>query len=222
MHERLTTPRRTDTGFGHFTEKALYASRWVLAVMYLGMIAAMAAYTLKFAVELVRMWADFRKSEEEALLLSVLSLVDITMIGNLIYVIMIGGYSIFVREIDTHVLVDRPRWLQNINSGTLKIKMGVSLIGVSSIHLLKVFINSEHVSAEEVGKKLAIHFMFIVSTMALAWVDHYLHPSGEPHKQEPHTEGAKCDYPLSSASSPSSSLSAATPAAERRSTASSP
>lgn len=171
-------PRRR-SGFGHAVEVTLYASRWTLALMYLGMIVAMVVYTVSFVFELARMCSEYRHNGEERLLLSVLGLVDITMIGNLIYVIMLGGYSIFVREIDTDVLKDRPRWLQNINSGTLKIKMGVSLIGVSSIHLLKVFINAEHSNWSELGKMAAIHSLFIVSTMAMAWVDRYaLHPSG--------------------------------------------
>jgi uncharacterized protein (TIGR00645 family) len=172
--------------FLHFVEISLYSSRWMLAIMYLGMIAAMGAYTFRFLIELVHMCTQFRRTTEETLLIVVLSLVDITMIGNLIYIIMLGGYSIFVREIKTDEYQDKPRWLNNINSGTLKIKMGVSLIGVSSVHLLKIFVDSEQWTWHEVGKKCTIHGMFIISTIALAWVDSYLHPH---HIEESKKEG---------------------------------
>lgn len=166
--------------FGHIVEILLYKSRWMLSLMYIGLTVAMGAYTLRFFIELLHACVHFSSMTEEDLLINTLGLVDITMIANLIYVIMLGGYSIFVREIQTDVLKDKPKWLNNINSGTLKIKMGVSLIGVSSIHLLKVFINSSHWDWSDLGKMMSIHGLFIVSTIALAWVDtHSLHPASD-------------------------------------------
>jgi uncharacterized protein (TIGR00645 family) len=167
-------------------ESILYNSRWMLALMYMGLIIAMGLYCLRFMIELWEMCREFLHMTEGELLIHVLSLVDITMIGNLVFVIMIGGYSIFVSEIDIKGMRtrDKPKWLNHVTANSLKIKMGVSLVGVSSIHLLKIFVDP-HLS---LTAKCVIHVLFVISTMALTWIDVSSHKDNEhaPDPEKPH------------------------------------
>jgi len=161
-------------------EKFIFAGRWLLAPMYVGLIIGEFVYAYKFLESLVELLHQSSTIKETDLLLAVLGLVDITMIGNLIAMITIGGYSIFVREINIPGLHGKPRWLNNISSGTLKIKMCASLIGVTSIHLLKTFINIEHAETKEVVAQVAIHLVFLVSIIVMAIVEKMLHPHPHP------------------------------------------
>lgn len=174
--------------FGFF-EAFIYSGRWVIAPMYVGLFFALVIYTLKFIEELREITCQFFgiesvpffHIEETLLLLRVLSLVDITMIGNLIIMIMIGSYSIFIRKFEN---TDKPQWLEHISASTLKIKMGMSLMGVSSIHLLKDFIDAKEISWDIIAKHGTIHTIFIISTLALAYADklmHNTHTETPPH-----------------------------------------
>lgn len=159
-------------------EGFLYGSRWILAPMYAGLVLSLLIYCVKFLIELWDLCLHGVHQTEAEVMLVVLGLVDITMIANLILMIMIGGYTIFVRALKFHKLEDRPQWLNHINSGTLKVKMGMSLLGVTAIHLLKDFVDAEKVSWETMWKRLLIHGIFIVSSIVLAFVDKMLHPPG--------------------------------------------
>ncbi len=163
------------------TEHLIYGSRWILAPLYAGLVLAMALYSYKFIEELYHLFVNINHIEESEVMLSLLNLVDITMVGNLVLMIMIGGYSIFVRKIEFIKVENRPQWLNQINSGTLKVKMGMSLIGVSSIHLLKAFINAEKMEWKTVSILITIHTLFIISTLALGLTDKMLHPTPPPN-----------------------------------------
>jgi len=165
-------------------EKIIFESRWTLAPLYAGLLIAMVVYFFKFVEILFHMVVHMYSTETEQVMLDLLGLVDITMVGNLVYMVMVGGYSIFVREIDFHEMKNKPRFLNNINSGTLKVKLAMSLVGVSAVHLLKDFMNAEHQSWSLVGMRLSIHCVFILSALGLAWTDKMLHPVGESHKTE--------------------------------------
>lgn len=163
-------------------QSSIYGSRLILIFMYFGLMLAGLAYCAKFLQEVVELMLHFWKFGHEELLLAVLGLVDMVMIGNLIKMIVIGSYSTFVAQFKFPHDDDRPQWLAHMSAGALKVKMGMSLIGVSTISLLQTFINAEHVSKWEVIAKISIHMVFVFSTMALAWMDKMSHPVEDHHK----------------------------------------
>lgn len=165
----------------------IFASRWLQAPLYLGLIIAQAVYVVLFFVEL---WHLIEKAflagqiSETEVMLSVLALIDIVMIANLLIMVIIGGYETFVSKIRVAGHHDEPDWLSHVNANLLKVKLAVSIISISSIHLLKTFIEvgrmqdglvyaGEKViySYDGVFWEVMIHLAFIVSALALAWID---------------------------------------------------
>lgn len=164
---------------------AIFSIRWGLAPLYLGLYVAMAAYVYKFGQEVFHLVTHLSHMTSETLLLATLELIDITMVGNLIVMTTVGGYLLFVDEHAFDNMPMRPRWMQNIDTTTMKIKMGMSLIGVSSIHLLSTFMKSTNMTWSQVGMELAIHMMFCVTTLAYVVIGNMMH--GHSHsKTESH------------------------------------
>ena len=119
----------------------IFASRWIQAPLYIGLIAAQAVYVVKFWRELVHLVFDFGTLDENDVMLVVLGLVDVVMIANLLIMVIIGGYETFVsriRQVSNHP--DQPEWLSHVNANVLKVKLAMAIVGISSIHLLKTFI----------------------------------------------------------------------------------
>lgn len=160
-------------------EKIIFASRWVQAPMYGGLIVAAILYAYKFLVELIHLVQTVGTVSEEVLMLGVLTLVDITMVCNLIIMVIIGGYATFVSRLNIADHVDRPEWLEKIDAGTLKVKLAGSLVSVSGIHLLKSFINISNRSIDEVMWQIIIHIVFLFSALLLAVTERILHPEHE-------------------------------------------
>ena len=131
-------------------EKVIFSSRWLQAPLYLGLIIGSALYAYKFTVELIHLCMHINEISESALMLGVLTLVDITMVANLLIMVIIGGYSTFVSKMDIETHEDRPDWLKKVDAGTLKVKLAGSLVGVSGIHLLQTFINIKNMDMEHV------------------------------------------------------------------------
>lgn len=156
-------------------EKVIFASRWIQAPIYGGLIVASALYTYKFVVELVHLVVSVNTISEEILMLGVLTLVDITMVLNLLIMVIIGGYATFVSRIHLDQHEDRPDWLQKIDAGTLKVKLAGALVGISGIHLLKSFINISNKSAEDIKWQIIIHVVFLLSTFMLAYTENLMH-----------------------------------------------
>ena len=125
-------------------EKIIFASRWLQAPLYAGLIIGGILYTYKFLVELIHLIVHIEEITETALMLGILTLVDITMVANLLIMVIIGGYATFVSRLDLEKEVDKPEWLNKVDAGTLKVKLSGSLVGVSGIHLLQIFINIEN------------------------------------------------------------------------------
>ena len=167
-------------------EKVVFASRWLQAPLYLGLIAASVAYGFKFFQEIIHLYATLPSATEETVMLTVLSLIDVTMVANLIIIVIIGGWATFVSRLDIGDHKDRPEWLEIINAGTLKIKLTTSLVGVSGIHLLKDFINIDNVPHDNVKWQIIIHLVFLLSTLILAISDKIMHGG---HRSS-HAEGA--------------------------------
>ena len=156
-------------------EKLIFASRWLQAPLYAGLIVGGVLYAYKFLIELIHLCATINEITETALMLGVLTLVDITMVANLIIMVIIGGYTTFVSRMDIDKHEDKPEWLQKIDAGTLKIKLSGSLVGVSGIHLLQVFINIKNHESEQIMWLVIIHVVFLLSSIMLAYSEKLLH-----------------------------------------------
>ncbi len=170
---------------------SIFASRWIQAPLYLGLILAQAVYVIKFWKQLVHLITDFGHFDENEVMLIVLGLVDVVMIANLLIMVIIGGYETFVsriRQVSDHP--DQPEWLSHVNANVLKVKLAMAIVGISSIHLLKTFIeygtqNPERtpaylmLSSEEVMWQTIIHVVFVLSAIGLAFIDRWLSPKPE-------------------------------------------
>jgi uncharacterized protein (TIGR00645 family) len=158
---------RIEQGF----EVLVFASRWIQAPLYGGLIVAELLYAYKFLAELWEMVTHLRTLSETVFMLGILSLIDITMVANLLTMVVIGGYATFVSKLDLEGHRDRPEWLSHVDPGTIKVKLAASLIGISSIHLLKAFVNVTQESPEEIKWKIFIHLTFLGSAILLAYTD---------------------------------------------------
>lgn len=155
-------------------ERLVFWSRWIQIPMYLGLIVAAVIYAYKFLVELVHLVTSANTLTEELVMLSVLTLVDIVMVANLVIMVVIGGYSIFVSKMDLDSHEDKPDWLDHIDAGVLKVKLAGSLASVSGIHLLKSFINASQQDTKTLAFQIAIHVVFLFSTLLLAYTEKVL------------------------------------------------
>lgn len=171
--------------FESIFESIIFSSRWIQAPIYGGLIIGSALYTYKFIVELVHLCATVGTISEEVLMLGILTLVDISMVLNLLVMVIIGGYATFVSRMHLEHHEDRPDWLEKIDAGTLKVKLAGALVGISGIHLLKSFININNKDFEQVKWQIIIHAVFLVSTLMLAYTEkvlHSTHPASGPKK----------------------------------------
>jgi uncharacterized protein (TIGR00645 family) len=155
----------------HAMEGFIFWSRWLQAPLYLGLIAAQGVYVYQFMHELVHLISKAGTLTEVEVMLIVLGLIDVVMIANLLIMVTIGGYETFVSKLDLEGNPDQPEWLSHVNAGVLKVKLAVALISISSIHLLRTFINAAHMEDRVVVIQVAIHMSFLVSAIAIAWTD---------------------------------------------------
>lgn len=156
-------------------ENIIFASRWLQAPMYAGLIIGGILYAYKFTVELVHLCLTIDEITESAVMLGILTLVDFTMVANLLIMVIVGGYSTFVSRIDIDSHEDKPEWLQKVDAGTLKVKLAGSLVGVSGIHLLQTFINIKNHESEHVMWQVIIHVVFLFSSVLLAYSEKIMH-----------------------------------------------
>ena len=152
-------------------EALIFASRWLQAPLYLGLIAAQGVYVYQFMHELALLLTRAGSLGETDVMLIVLGLIDVVMIANLLVMVIVGGYETFVSRLDLDEHPDQPEWLAHVNAGVLKVKLATALIGISSIQLLKTFINAEHTDDRVILWQVAIHLCFLVSAIALAVTD---------------------------------------------------
>lgn len=159
-------------------EKIIFGGRVLLLPMYLGLILALAAYAARYIVNVGELLTHFLTFDEVQILVSVLHLLDIIMISHLIVMVMIGGYVLFIGSSDdldesTPSTLPKLKWLGHLDPGTLKVKMGMAIVGVSSIHLLEAFVDAAHKSTEYLTKLTVVHLVFVVSTMAVAGINRF-------------------------------------------------
>lgn len=149
----------------------LFGSRWLQLPLYLGLIVAQAVYVFHFGVELVHLLEKVPHLKETDIMLIVLGLIDVVMISNLLIMVIVGGYETFVSRLNLAGHPDEPDWLSHVNANLLKVKLATAIIGISSIHLLKTFINAENLSNDVMMWQTIIHMTFVLSAVAIAYID---------------------------------------------------
>ena len=158
----------------------LFGSRWLQLPLYLGLIVAQAVYVFFFGVELIHMVGHATSLTEADIMLIVLGLIDVVMISNLLIMVIVGGYETFVSRLNLEGHPDEPDWLSHVNANLLKVKLATAIIGISSIHLLKTFINAENLSDKVLLWQTIIHMTFVFSAVAIAYIDKLMtHPEGK-------------------------------------------
>jgi uncharacterized protein (TIGR00645 family) len=171
----------------------IFASRWLQLPLYLGLIVAQAVYVFHFGVELYHLVGAAFGSQadidtlvkssgyvsearitglnETVIMLVVLALIDVVMISNLLIMVIVGGYETFVSRMNLEDHPDQPEWLSHVNASVLKVKLATAIIGISSIHLLKTFINANNYTEKVLMYQTIIHIVFLLSAMAIAYTD---------------------------------------------------
>jgi uncharacterized protein (TIGR00645 family) len=155
----------------HYLEKTIFWSRWLQAPLYLGLILAQGVYVYHFFVELWHLISHLDSLTSQDIMLVVLGLIDVVMIANLLIMVIVGGYETFVTRLNLDEHPDEPEWLSHVNAGILKVKLAMALIGISSIHLLKTFINADHLNQDTIKWQVVIHLTFVVSALVMAYTD---------------------------------------------------
>ena len=171
----------------------IFASRWLQLPLYVGLIAAQGVYVFHFLVELMHLIeavfgsqtalqalvtsigyktdAPITTLNETVIMLVVLALIDVVMISNLLIMVIVGGYETFVSRMGLEGHRDQPEWLSHVNASVLKVKLATAIIGISSIHLLKTFINAANYSDRVLIAQTVIHIAFLLSALAIAYTD---------------------------------------------------
>jgi uncharacterized protein (TIGR00645 family) len=189
----MTTPSPETTPRLRPLPRFIFASRWLQLPLYLGLIAAQGVYVFHFWIELVHLLEAAFGSQtalqalitsigyketavttglnETIIMLVVLALIDVVMISNLLIMVIVGGYETFVSRMDLEGHRDQPEWLSHVNASVLKVKLATAIIGISSIHLLKTFINAANYDEKVLIAQTAIHITFLLSAMAIAYTD---------------------------------------------------
>jgi uncharacterized protein (TIGR00645 family) len=181
----------------------IFASRWLQLPLYLGLIVAQCVYVFHFWVELVHLVeaafgdpaalaklitsigyksdAPVGALNETVIMLVVLALIDVVMISNLLIMVIVGGYETFVSRLNLEGHPDQPEWLSHVNASVLKVKLATAIIGISSIHLLKTFINAANYTDKVLLWQTVIHIAFLFSALAIALADRVMAPAKAAH-----------------------------------------
>jgi uncharacterized protein (TIGR00645 family) len=159
----------------------LFGSRWLQLPLYLGLIVAQGVYVVQFMRELLHLLSEVGAFNETTIMLAVLGLIDVVMISNLLIMVIVGGYETFVSRMQLEGHPDEPEWLSHVNANVLKVKLATAIIGISSIHLLKTFINASHMDEKTMLWQVVIHITFLVSALAIAAIDRLMVASTAEH-----------------------------------------
>jgi uncharacterized protein (TIGR00645 family) len=149
----------------------VFWSRWLQAPLYLGLIVVMAVYVYEFAHGLFNLVRQANDYNENQIMLQALDLIDVVMIANLLVMVIIGGYETFVSRLNLAGHPDQPNWLDELNAGTMKIKVALALVGISSIHLLRTFIDPSQKQGSVVMWQVLIHLTLVASAIAIAFTN---------------------------------------------------
>ncbi|XAH21893.1 YqhA family protein [Xylophilus sp. GW821-FHT01B05] len=181
----------------------IFASRWLQLPLYLGLIVAQGVYVVHFLVELLHLveaafgsttalqalvnsigyktTVPITSLNETVIMLVVLALIDVVMISNLLIMVIVGGYETFVSRMNLEGHRDQPEWLSHVNASVLKVKLATAIIGISSIHLLKTFINADNYTNRVLIAQTVIHITFLLSALAIALTDRLMSAPAKEH-----------------------------------------
>jgi uncharacterized protein (TIGR00645 family) len=160
-------------------EKVMYATRWLMAPIYLGLSLALLALGVKFFQEVFSIIPVIFSMKEVDLILVVLSLIDISLVGGLLVMVMFSGYENFVSRMDIDGDSEKLGWLGKLDSNSLKNKVAASIVAISSIHLLKVFMDTQNIPNDKIMWYLLIHMTFVVSAFAMGYLDKITKDTGK-------------------------------------------
>ena len=165
----------------------IFASRWLQLPLYLGLILAQCVYVFLFGKELWHLLHKANTMGEQEIMLLVLGLIDVVMISNLLVMVIVGGYETFVSRLRLENHPDQPEWLSHVNANVLKVKLGTAIIGISSIHLLKIFISAGSLPEKTLLWQTVIHVVFLISALAIALIDRIMTGTPKPRGHDtPH------------------------------------
>jgi len=199
----MTVPSPVERSRQRALPNFIFASRWLQLPLYLGLIVAQCVYVFHFWVELTHLieavfgdeqalkilitsigykagpdWVP--QLNETVIMLVVLGLIDVVMISNLLIMVIVGGYETFVSRMNLEGHPDQPEWLSHVNASVLKVKLATAIIGISSIHLLKTFINADNYSEKVLLWQTLIHIAFLLSALSIALTDRLMAPAAHP------------------------------------------
>ena len=162
----------------------IFMSRWLQAPLYLGLIVAQGLYVWQFWAELVHLVGlmTVKSITETEIMLIVLGLIDVVMISNLLVMVTVGGWETFVSRLELEKHPDQPEWLSHVNAGVLKVKLATAIIGISSIHLLKTFINAANYDEKTLLWQTVIHLAFVISAVAIAFTEKLTQSTAQAQK----------------------------------------
>ncbi len=179
--ENLTFKEKAAENIETAIENILFHSRWLLAPIYLGAVLILAMFMVKFVQEVFYYFPQIFSIEKTSLIIVSLTLVDLILIANLLLIVIFSGYENFVSKIDMVAdHVDRPDWMGKVDYSALKLKLIGSIVAISSIELLKAFINMDNMPKENIGWMIGIHLTFVVSGLIFAISERVYHPYHHP------------------------------------------
>ncbi len=152
-------------------ERLMYSSRWILAPVYLGLSLALLALLIKFYQELYHFIPHILETNESELILTLLTLIDLTLVGSLLVIVMFSGYENFVSQMDIAENAEKLEWLGSHDYGSLKMKVAASIVAISSIHLLKIFMNVEQTDNDKLMWYVLIHLTLVISALFMGYLD---------------------------------------------------
>ena len=167
-------------------EKVLYYSRWLLVPMYLGLAALLVFLTVTFAADLIELVPRLLVLSEKDAILAALSLIDLALVGSLVVMVVISGYENFVSRIDLAEGDEKLAWVGKLDAGTLKLKVASSIVAISSVHLLKAFMNVKETPNDKLLWLVIIHMTFVVSALFMAVIERYLVGHGVATERSEH------------------------------------
>jgi uncharacterized protein (TIGR00645 family) len=165
----------------------IFMSRWLQVPLYLGLIVGQCVYVVLFVKEVWHLVTSMTTLDETSIMLIVLGLIDVVMISNLLIMVIVGGYETFVSRLGIDGPPDEPAWLDHVNAGVLKVKLSMALISISSVNLLKTFINPDQHTEHTILWQVIIHMTFLLSAVVMAWVDRL---TTHTHPQHFHNESS--------------------------------
>lgn len=170
----ISAASRKACQFKKIVGRTIFMGRWLQMPLYLGLIFILGAYVYKFLAELFQLMVHINTANNTEIMLGVLDLIDVVMIANLLIMVIMGGYETFVSRLNLNNHPDHPEWLDHLDAGAMKIKLALSLIGISSIHLLRTFIEPNKLTNDNILWQVVIHITLLLSALIIAYTNKLL------------------------------------------------